>query len=59
VRDYLAEGKGSAWVKLTMGREMAARRREDGASSGGPVTRRGHEAEERKEGVRSRGRRRR
>jgi hypothetical protein len=49
VRDYLAEGKGSAWVKLTTGRE-------DGASSGGPVTRRGHEAEERKEGVRSRGR---
>jgi hypothetical protein len=29
VRDYPAEGKGSAWVKLTMGREMVARRREE------------------------------
>jgi hypothetical protein len=31
VRDYPVEGKGGARVELTMGREMAARRREDGA----------------------------
>jgi hypothetical protein len=48
-------GKGSTWVEFTVGREMVARRREDGAGGGCPVARRG-EAEERKEGVHSRGR---
>jgi hypothetical protein len=37
VRDYPTEGKGSTRVELTVGREMAAWRREDGAGSGGPV----------------------
>jgi hypothetical protein len=59
VRDYLAEGKGSTRVELTVEREMAARRHEDGVGGGGLVARRGHEAEERKGGVCSRGRRRR
>jgi hypothetical protein len=59
LRDYPTEGKGSVGVKLTVRREMAARQREDGASGGDPVARRRHEAEERKRGVRSRGRRRR
>jgi hypothetical protein len=56
VRDYPVEGKGGARVELTMGREMAARRREDGAGGDGPVARRGHKAEERKGGVHSCGR---
>jgi hypothetical protein len=56
VRDYSAEGKGSAQVELTVGREMVARRREDGAGGGGPIARHRHEAEERKGGVRSCGR---
>jgi hypothetical protein len=59
VRNYPAEGKGSARVEFTMGRDMAARRCEDSAGIGGPVARRGHEVEERKGGVRSRSRRRR
>jgi hypothetical protein len=56
VKDYSTEGKGSAWVELIVGREMAARRREDGAGDCGLVARLGHEVEERKGGVRSRGR---
>jgi hypothetical protein len=40
VRDYPTDRKGSAWVKLTVGREMAARRHEDGAGDGGSVARR-------------------
>jgi hypothetical protein len=59
VRDYPTEGKGIAWVELTVGREMAARRCEDGAGGGGPIARRGHEVEERKGGVCSRCQRRR
>jgi hypothetical protein len=59
VRDYLAEAKGSAWVELTVGREMVERQHEDGAGGGGLVARCRHEAEERKGGVRLRGRRRR
>jgi hypothetical protein len=59
VRDYPTEGKGSTWVELTVGREMATRRREDSEGSDGLVTRRGHESEERKGGVSSHGRRRR
>jgi hypothetical protein len=58
VRDYPTEGKGSTRVELTAGREMVARRREDDAGNGGPVARRGHEAEERMGGVRSHGQRR-
>jgi hypothetical protein len=46
-------------VELSLGREMAARWREDGEGGGGSITRHGHEVEERKGGVRSRGRRRR
>jgi hypothetical protein len=44
VRDYLAEGKGSTRVELTAGKEMVARRREDGAGqrrSGRPARTRG------------------
>jgi hypothetical protein len=59
VRDYPTEGKGSARVELTVGREMAARRHKDSVGGGGPVSRRGHEAEERKGGVHSCGRRKR
>jgi hypothetical protein len=44
VRDYPIEGKGSAWVEHTVGSEMAARRREDGAGGSSPVAQRGHEA---------------
>jgi hypothetical protein len=50
VRDYPAKGKGRVWVELTVGREMAARRHEDGAGGGGPVARHRHEDEERKGG---------
>jgi hypothetical protein len=46
-------------VELSLGREMAARWREDGEGGGGSITRHGHEAEERKGGVCSRCRRRR
>jgi hypothetical protein len=56
VRDYPAKGKGSTWVDLTVGREMAARRCEVAVVGDGPVAWRGHEAGERKGGVRSRGR---
>jgi hypothetical protein len=44
VRDYPAEGKGSTRVELTAGKEMVARRREDGAGqrrSGRPARTRG------------------
>jgi hypothetical protein len=59
VRDYPTEGKGSARVELTVGREMAARQHKDSVGGGGPVSRRVHEAEERNGGVHSCGRRKR
>jgi hypothetical protein len=39
VRNYPAKGKGSVRVELTVGREMVAWRREDGAGGGGPAPR--------------------
>jgi hypothetical protein len=41
MRDYPTEGKGSARVELTMGREMAARRRCRRRRSGRPARTRG------------------
>jgi hypothetical protein len=43
-------GKRECAGQAHRGKGNGARRREDGAGGGGPVTRRGHEAEERKGG---------